>query len=778
MASPPEPARSLTRYHAEVEVAAFRKKFDALKNSVAARTRRRYRPALIPLKGVRGTEDDSSSWEALDDSPQFQLTDTLPGGWVEASWVAGSLRPIRLRLNLDRGEGFKEEERVDLGTVLGERPQKQRAVVFLPGDVKQARLELFVTGEPEKFYFDDLVFTRVGLLGMALRAAGGFWGRSRGPVFSKLAILVRKAVRIARKQGLKSLLRKGLTVLDNERQYQIWLNDHSLTIKDIERIKSEIAAMSHQPLISVLVPVYNTEERWLRRCIETVMDQFYPNWELCIADDASTATHVREVLKEYAAKDERIKLIFRSTNGHISAALNSALELATGEFVALLDHDDELAPEALFEVVKLLNQHPDTDMIYSDEDKVDEDGRRYLPYFKPDWSPELFLSQMYTCHLGVYRTELVRQIGGFRVGLEGSQDYDFVLRLTEKTDRIGHIPKVLYHWRSTVRSTSLDSGAKPYAQKAALQAIKDALERRGVEATVTEVEELAGCFRVHYALVDRPLISIVIPTRDMADVLGRCLKSVFEQSTYENFEIVVVDNGSKEERTRELLDAWQQKEPERFRVVRLDIPFNYSRLNNYGVSSTRGSLVVLLNNDTEVITPDWMEEMAGYAQREEIGAVGAVLLYPDTTIQHAGVVLGLGGVAGHPYRGAPQNSTGYFGRLLVPSNVAAVTGACMMIKKSLYEAVGGLDEQLGVAYNDVDFCIKVMRQGYRNVLLPHVRLIHHEYTSRGHEDTPEKKARYEHEVNTMQKRWGELLQQDPYYNPNLTLDREDYSLRI
>ncbi len=563
--------------------------------------------------------------------------------------------------------------------------------------------------------------------------------------------------------------------------YNAWVRSRRLKARDLEDIQKHITRMACRPVFSVIVPVYNTEERWLRRCLDSVLEQLYPHWELCIADDASTAPHVRTVLAEYEARDPRIRVAYRRENGHISAASNSALEMALGEFIALLDHDDEIAANALYEYAALLNAHPDADMVYSDEDKISEEGIRHMPFFKPDWSPDTFLSQMYSGHLGVYRTEIVRKIGGFRIGFEGSQDYDLVLRFTEQTApaRIHHIPKILYHWRTIRESTARSADSKNYAYTAARKAIQEALDRRGEGGRVDPVPGRHGQYRVRYTVRGNPLISIVIPTRDNAASLEKCLASIFEKTTHPSFEVLIVDNGSVRPETKSLFERWKTSKEERFRVISADIPFNYSRLNNEGVRHARGEILVLLNDDIEVISPDWMKEMAGQAQRESIGAVSAVLLYPDNTIQHAGLTLGVGGIANHGHKFMLSSSPGYFGRLLIPANYAAVTGACMMVTKKRYLDAGGLDEELAVAYNDVDFCLRLLLKGYRNIVLSHIRLYHHESLSRGIDAAETRNMdRLKGEMALMESRWRDWIANDPYYNPNFTRDREDYSLPI
>lgn len=561
--------------------------------------------------------------------------------------------------------------------------------------------------------------------------------------------------------------------------YDAWVQSKRLTSADIETIRMKIDRMTYRPVFSVIVPVYNTDEQWLRRCLDSVLEQLYPHWELCIADDASTEPHVKRVLAEYEAKDRRVRVAYRKVNGHISAASNDALALAQGEFVALLDHDDEISVDALYENAVLLNAHPDADMIYSDEDKISDEGIRHLPFFKSDWSPDTFLSQMYSGHLGVYRTEIVRRIGGFRVGFEGSQDYDLVLRLTEQTSHIYHIPKMLYHWRTIHGSTARAADSKNYAYVAARKAIQEALDRRGEGGHVDVVPDRHGQYRVRYPVRGNPLVSIIIPTRDNVPSLDQCLKSIFGKTTYLFFEVVIVDNGSVGEDTRSLFERWKAAEKDRFRVVSADIPFNYSRLNNEGARHARGEILVLLNDDIEIISGNWLEEMAGHAQRKTIGAVSAVLVYPDDTIQHAGLILGVGGVANHSHKFAPASSPGYFGRLLISANYAAVTGACLMVSRERYLGIGGLDEELAVAYNDVDFCLRLLREGYRNIVLAHIRLYHHESRSRGLDTVADcDKDRLKRDMAVMESRWRDLIANDPYYNPNLTRAREDFTLPI
>lgn len=560
-----------------------------------------------------------------------------------------------------------------------------------------------------------------------------------------------------------------------DKSYAHWIARYdTLGTQELARMTATVAGWPRRPLISIVMPVYNTAEEWLCRCLDSVRAQAYPDWELCIADDASDKPHVRAVLEEYVARDSRIKVVYRESNGHISAASNSALELATGSHVALLDHDDELAPDALFRVATAILAQPQAKLFYSDEDKIDESGGRFDPYFKPDWSPDLFLSQNFISHLGVYETALVNQIGGFRSGYEGSQDYDLALRCTARLQpwQIVHIPHVLYHWRASSGSTALALSEKDYAVEAGRRALEDHF-RRKAEAVV--VESTQGGYRVRRAgSKPDPSVEIIVPTRDRVDLLRPCIESILGRSSYENFRVMVVDNQSAQDETLGYLEKIAKDD--RVTVIPFDAPFNYSRLNNSAVARSSADLVVLLNNDVEVITSDWLEEMTAHASRPEVGAVGAKLYYPDDTIQHAGVVTGLFGIAGHIYCGEPGGAIGQMGRAKLTQNYSAVTAACLMLSRAKFNDVGGLNETLQVAFNDVDLCLKLCKRGYWNVWTPFAELVHHESVSRGREDTEEKKRRFLGEAAYMQDTWGELLLDDPAYNPNLSLHSKSCEL--
>ncbi|MCP3921791.1 MAG: glycosyltransferase family 2 protein [Desulfobacterales bacterium] len=562
-----------------------------------------------------------------------------------------------------------------------------------------------------------------------------------------------------------------------KKDYKNWiLQNEFKKYSNRNEISEQINQFYYKPLISIIVPVYNTDETYLRLCIESVLNQSYKNWELCIADDASSQKHVIKILKEYAQKEIRIKYTVRRTNGHISEASNSALALAQGEFVALLDHDDELFPHALFEVVKELNQYPEADIIYSDEDKIDEKGNRFNPHFKSDWNPALLYSQNYVSHLGVYRTEIIEKIGGFRKGFEGSQDYDLLLRSVAETsaEKIRHIPWVLYHWRAIEGSTALASEEKDYTTKAGIKALKDYFSKQDKKTTVVS-GLLPNTYKVNYEIINQPLVTLLIPTRDRYDILSQCVDSIINKTTYKNYEIIVLDNQSSDPKTLDYFD--KLKNTSNIRILRYDKPFNFSAINNYGVQHAAGSIIGLFNNDIEVISPHWLDEMVSLAIQDENGCVGAKLYYSNDTLQHAGVLLGVGGVGGHSHKHFKRSDPGYFGRLTVRQNFSAVTAACLLVRKEIYNMVNGLDQKLAIAFNDVDFCLRVREAGYKNIWTPYAELYHHESVSRGNEDTPEKQLRFQGEVNYMKKHWGCLLEKDPYYNPHLTNSREDFSIK-
>jgi glycosyltransferase involved in cell wall biosynthesis len=573
--------------------------------------------------------------------------------------------------------------------------------------------------------------------------------------------VLRRGWRYIKKGGLRSISAE----YDFNQSYQRWIDKHEPNPDELAADQEEAQSFTYQPLISIVMPVYNVDEVWLRAAIESVRNQTYGRWELCIADDASTKPHIKTVLTEYADRDKRIRVVFLEDNQGISGASDAALNLATGEFAGLLDHDDELASFALFEVVKLLNHEPGLDLIYSDEDKLEPDGRRVDAFFKPDFSPDLLMSMNYISHFSVYRRQVLHEVGGFRKGFEGSQDHDLVLRTTEYTKRIAHVPKILYHWRKISGSSSTGTATKNFAYEAGIRALEDALLRRNQQGQVKMLFE--SHYRVIYQVEDMPRVSIIIPTKDKAVLLRRCVESIRGKSTYSNYELIIVDNNSTEETTMAYLKRLGSY-PD-CRVLKFDEPFNYCRINNYAVTEARGDLLLFLNNDTEVITPGWMEEMVSHAQHQETGAVGVKLLFPDKLIQHGGVIIGLGGFAAHAFYRLPAECYGYMALAQVTRNVSAVTAACLMMRREVFEEVGGLDDNLDVAYNDIDMCLKIIDHGYNIVWTPHALLYHHESASRGlcH---PEDNMQY------FCGKWKRYLEDgDPFYNKNLSL-RNSYAL--
>ncbi len=521
--------------------------------------------------------------------------------------------------------------------------------------------------------------------------------------------------------------------------------------------------MANPPRFSIVVPTYNTTTDLLLRMVGSVEMQWYPHWQLILADDASPLPETRIALSRL--DDPRIEVLLLDKNSGISGATNSALEKATGDYVVFLDHDDELTADCLYELA-LCIEREGADFIYSDEDKIDEQGRFTQPFFKPDWSPDTMMSTMLTCHVSCVRRSLLDEVGFLRSEFDGSQDWDLVLRITEKAERIAHIPKVLYHWRIIPASVAADLAAKPYAVEAGKRAREAALERRGIKGTMEPVEQVFGYFRVKYAVIGDPLVSVIIPTRDNGHVLQRCLDSIHENSVYKNLEFVILDNGSMEPKTINILESISKEAD--CRIVRHAHPFNYSELNNLGVRQSQGEILLFLNDDTELVSSDGIERMIGFAQQSHVGAVGAKLLYPKTRqVQHSGV-LNLASGPDHAFLYANAYDPGYFMRNLLEHDWLAVTGACLMIEKNKYEAVGGFDESFPVAYNDVDLCMRVWKSGLFNTVCPSAEWLHHESLTRGPDHLSEEKLhRLHRERRRLYQVHPDLLERDPFYNPNL-----------
>jgi GT2 family glycosyltransferase len=537
---------------------------------------------------------------------------------------------------------------------------------------------------------------------------------------------------------------------DNER-YERWLNTHeAATIPPCP---------TDGPVISVLVPVHDPPAACLRSCIESVRRQTYDRFELCLADDASTDPEVVAVLAGACTGDSRVKLTTRQLSGGISAATNDALAMARGELVAFLDHDDEITPDALAWVAQAVLDHDDADVIYSDEDKLDMAGRRVNPFLKPGWAPDLLLSFPYLCHLLVVRRTLVEEVGGLRSAYDGSQDYDLMLRTTESARRVHHIPRVLYHWRRLEGSTSSEAMAKPWAHDASRRALADALSRRGIDAAIEDGPG-PGWYNVRRRPPRRPLVSIIVPYRDQASLTRQCVDSLYQHTDYDNWELLLVDNASREPETSILREALGRME--RVRLLESSGPFNWSVINNAAAKEARGELLLFLNNDIEATDGRWLDAMVGHGLRDEVGAVGARLLFPYGRVQHAGVVVGLGGLAGHIFYNLPADRLGYMGMAKLTTNYSAVTGACMLTRAELFGQLGGFDESMAVAFSDIDYCLRLRELGYLHVYTPLAELVHHESVSRGI-------ANDRHEVAIFYPRWRALLQaRDPYLNANLS----------
>ncbi|WP_445360342.1 glycosyltransferase [Microbulbifer sp. EKSA005] len=724
---------------------------------------------------VENFEKSGFNWRSLGIDPQFLLRKRLFAGWYMFE-----LRLLHNRgtassnLYVDSGDGFSEDECFSLNC---NSDRIVKRVLFLPSGARALRFDPL--NEQGLFSVEHLQ-----LIPLLPRFAHDLMAKrlvARHPKYRKLnkrEALVRWRADAAEQTCHwldVALHHYGETFSRKCRgvDYQDW-------IERVERPQLPVeqnAIGTGGPLISIILPTYNTEDGFLRACIDSVLEQTYSNWQLCIADDASSHPQVRECLLSYEALDPRIRVVFRRDNGHISAASNSALELAQGDYIALLDHDDTLSPYALQRVVEEIGNVKDAQLIYTDEDKIDRSGHRFDPHFKPDWNPDLLFSNNYICHFTVLRADLIRKVGGWHSGVEGAQDHDLLLRCLPHLDsnKVVHIPEILYHWRAIEGSTALACDEKSYTSKAGLRSLSNYLESEKLNAKV-ERGFVPNTYRVQWNLPEKPpLVSLLVPTRDRYDILQPCVDKILSLTDYPNFELLILDNQSSCQKTLQYLNKISVNE--KVRICRWDYPFNYSAINNFGVTQAKGEIIGLINNDIEPISAGWLTEMVSQACREEIGCVGAKLYYPNDTVQHGGVILGIGGVANHAHKHFGRREHGYFARLSVVQNLSAVTGACLLLRKSLFEQVGGLDEEnLPVAFNDVDLCLKVMEKGYRNLWTPYAELYHHESVSRGADDTFSKKRRMAGETSFMRKRWGSLLDRDPAYNPNLTLSHEDFSL--
>lgn len=726
--------------------------------------------------------DNSQSWVAEGNDPFFiidlEQLSNISKGWYQFN-ISINCQPKQglAKLYLDTGKGFNEFETV---TLPYKRAVSVSRLFYLESPLVALRFDPLEQAAKFAINQFEIAAVDVKVVEPALLARIQKEHQSYRDMplekIKKSILMDNGDMSIER---LQAFYNETFSVTPSSVGYEEWIETVELpSLPGNKEVSLMLASMTHPPVISIVIPVYNPAEIYLRACLDSVLAQSYPHWELCIADDRSPKEHVQRVLREYEAKDSRIKVVYRKHNGHISAASNSALEIAKGDFVALLDHDDVLPEHAMLFMAQAICEQPHTQILYSDEDKINARGERFDPHFKSDWNPDLFFSQNYVSHLGVYRRSLLQQIGGFRLGVEGSQDQDLLLRCLPHVaaEQIVHIPRVLYHWRTIEGSTALASGEKSYTTEAGIKALRDYFSKQQPEVTV-EAGLVPNTYRVRYPISEpAPLVSLLIPTRDRRALTETAVRSIIDRSTYTHFEILILDNGSVEQETLDFF-AQIQQEDSRVRVLRYDHPFNYSAINNFGVRHAKGAIIGLVNNDVEVINPDWLTEMVSHCMRPEIGCVGAKLYYSNDTLQHGGVILGIGGVAGHSHKQYPRHHPGYFSRLLLTQTLSAVTAACLLIRKNIYEEVAGLDEEnLHVAFNDVDFCLKVREAGYRNLWTPYAELYHYESISRGAEDSPEKIARFAREVNFMKSKWGKHLELDPFYSPNLSKDREDFSI--
>ncbi|WP_199624302.1 glycosyltransferase [Paenibacillus alkalitolerans] len=752
--------------------------------------RKRYELQLNPIAELEHVK--TNEWKSIGSDPQFYLVGRYPIGWTKLQINISPIRTTQgnMRLYLDRGHSFNEADSYHMGYI----GSKQTHYIYLDTDLVNLRFDpLESEGE---FTINGVSLTKVSkaeiwinnsvnsvrrklrkILSFARFAMekANDWKAKRGryPTLSEIPDLARKAIykwRSNQRQVLNDQLKPppGFELQQPLDTYEAWLEVNQWNERKAAIVSEKIAQMKNKPLLSIVMPVYNPPIEFLDKAIDSVLQQLYPNWELLVADDASTNPNVKTVLEKWARQDSRIKVKFLETNGNISVATNEAAEMASGEFIVLMDNDDVLTSDALAEVAFYLGENPVTDVLYSDDDKVDIKGRRFAPQFKPDWSPELLLSYMYFSHIFVIRTSIYREVGGLRKGFEGSQDYDLALRVTEKARHVGHIPKILYHWRVLPNSTASSGSAKPESFEAARKALQEAFDRRGIQATVYQPDWAlkAGCgIFSHEFPDDGPSVAIIIPTKNQHSILKACIDSV-AQTTYKNYKVYVIDNDSDDPDTLMYLASIQH------RVLKISNPngkFSYAYINNQAVKAVEEEFVLFLNNDTEVVNPRWLSQMVGYLSIEGVGAVGARLIFPDGRIQHAGITHGYyNGMAGPSFKLMPEWNNGYLSYAKVVRNTLAVTAACLLTPRHLFLNSSGFDEKhFAVAYNDVDYCYRLNEAGYRMVYCPDAELKHYEGYSRGFADNPAEGAAF-------RQKFGNTI--DPYYNPNLSLDNEHFEI--
>lgn len=711
---------------------------------------RQRRFTLEPMCDLR---PDGDAWESTGYDPQFRVTahPAIPhGGWalihLEIAEQDDWLEPV---LYVDDGRGFREQMAIRLLATTGGTTTR---MVKLPRRTKALRLDPMArTG---RFHIDSF---KIEMLTS--------WAALRHALAETDNVLP-AALSRCRAHNRQNTGHTGIS----RDEYAQWIKiNDTLSDEDRTAIRRRIGRMVSRPKFSIIMPVYNTHLPWLEEALDSVAAQLYPDWELCIVDDASTDPEIPALLKRRAATDERIKHCRRTANGGIVAASNDALAMATGAWVVTVDHDDRLSEHAFYYLATAINARPNAAIIYSDHDHLTPRGERDNPYFKPDWNYELCLGQNLVNHLSAFRRDDVMKLGGFRKGFDGSQDWDLLLRLIETVpaEAILHIPRVLYHWRVSGDGFSQSQAGR--AWNSGQRAVEEHLARTGQDATVHAGATSAGHLAVRWALPENPpLVSVVIPTRDRVNLLGQCMNGVVHRTDYPNLEVLIVDNGSVEPETHAYYQTLANDPC--IRILKEPGEFNFSRLCNRGVAAARGEIYVLLNNDIDVINPDWLSEMVSHALRPGVGAVGAKLYYPDGTIQHGGVILGIGGVAGHAHTLLPANADGYQGRARLAQRMSAVTAACVVGKKEVYDNINGLNEKnLKVAFNDVDFCLRLGETGYAVIWTPFAELYHHESASRGKDVASNGAQRFERETKYMKRKWAKRIRCDPAYNPNFSL---------
>ena len=650
-------------------------------------------------------------------------------------------------------------------------------------DVQQQYQE-FDVGKERGFFLDIPIQGEKGF--RVVFAAGGHRTiryvslQKRKMAGEKIGVYYKKGMHYLKLHGVagfaKKLVKKAEDYKNRPYPYTKWYPEHMALESELEQQRK--TTFAYAPLISIVIPLYNTPVPYLKELLDSVQAQTYPNFQLCLAD-GSDNSRTGDYIRENYGTDKRIQYKLLENNAGISENTNEAIKMATGEFIMFSDHDDTLAPNALFEIVKEMNEHPGTDVVYTDEDKVTMDGKRYFdPHFKPDFNLDMLRCNNYICHIFVVKREILEQVGMLRREFDGAQDFDFILRCCEKAENIRHVAKILYHWRNHPASTAGNPESKMYAYEAGRNAVQAHYDRIGMKAEVSMTEQW-GRYRTKLFVEGEPLVTIIIPNKDHKKELKTCVDSLFEKTSYQNFEILIIENNSTE---KEIFAYYKELEAahENVRVLTWEKEFNYSAINNFGAEHARGEYLLLLNNDIEVKTENWMEEMLSYCQREDVGIVGAKLLFPNEKIQHAGVILGMGpsGTAGHLFYNFPGDQFAYAGRSQTTQDLSAVTAACMMVKKELYQKAGGMDEAFQVAFNDIDFCLRVRETGKLVVFQAYAELYHHESLTRGYETSQKNKKRFKEEIKLFKTRWKDLLEAgDPYYNPNLTLRRSDCTLK-